>query len=208
MRCRWLKTETVDCQKWKLFPLPFFSHSPLPPQPLLKCIKNIWTAFSPLGDLLNCVCKKALPRKWRLHSFYLLDLWQNARESGGREGDWLPTSLVTMTRTVCQRWEIWLQEKEAAEKNRNQVEQVLSFSFVILWRMRTEELFRELNCSVFCPSSYSPPPLPFSFCSMLSDRQILKASTSTWRVSELAKQLVVTWLWLPFSGHLNATQIY
>lgn len=116
MRCRWLKTETVDCQKWKLFPLPFFSHSPLPPQPLLKCIKNIWTAFSPLGDLLNCVCKKALPRKWRLHSFYLLDLWQNARESGGREGDWLPTSLVTMTRTVCQRWEIWLQEKEAAAK--------------------------------------------------------------------------------------------
>lgn len=85
IRCHWLKTETVDCQKWKLFPPPFFSFS-LPPQPLRKCIKNIWTAFSPLGDLLNCVCKKALPRKWRLHSFYLLDLWQKAGESGGGEG--------------------------------------------------------------------------------------------------------------------------
>lgn len=87
IRCRWLKTETVDCQKWKLFSSPLLLSLLCPPQPLRKCIKNIWTAFSPLGDLLNSVCKKALPRKWRLHSFYLLDLWQKAGEwRVGRRG--------------------------------------------------------------------------------------------------------------------------
>lgn len=181
--------------------------SPLPPQPLRKCIKNIWTAFSPLGDLLNCVCKKALPRKWRLHSFYLLDLWQKAGESGGGEGGLTAYFTCHNDKDSLPEMRNMIARKSSSRKKRNQVEQVLSFSFVILWRMRTEELFRELNCSVFSPSS-PPPSLPFSFCSMLSDRQILKASTSTWRVSELAKQLVLTWLWLPLSGHLNARQIY
>lgn len=69
----------------------------------------------------------------------------------------------------------------------------------------------ESSTAAYSAPPTSPPHLPFSFCSMLTDRQILKASTSTWRVSELAKQLDVTWLWLPFfefKCYPNLLEIY
>lgn len=146
-----IKNGNCRLSKMKTIPPPPSSLSSLPPQPLRKCIKNIWTAFSPLDDLLNCVCKKALPRKWRLHSFYLLDLWQKAAEwRVGRRG---ADCLLHLSQWQGQfaRDEKYDCKKKKQQQKRNQVEQVLSFSFVILWRMRTEELFRELNCSVFSP---------------------------------------------------------
>lgn len=96
IRCRWLKTETVDCQKWELFPPDLFSITKM----YKKYLDSILTppaSFSlcVVDPTLHCHIeryKKALPRKWRLHSFCLRSIRDVGREQererrmGGRAG--------------------------------------------------------------------------------------------------------------------------
>lgn len=139
--------------------------SPLPPQPLLKCIKNIWTAFSPLGDLLNCVCKKALPRKWRLHSFYLLDLWQKAGENGGRE--WGLTAYFTCHNDKDSLPEMrnMIARKSSSKKAKEETKSSKCYRFPLSYFGECEPK----SSSESSTAAYSPPPptplllFPFHF---------------------------------------------
>lgn len=212
IRCHWLKTEIVDCQKMKTIstaiptPPPCSSHTAHSITEMYKkYLDSILTSLSlwatPLA--LNCV-RKSIAKKMTI-AFFLFAL--NARgerdERWGRgAGRWqmegaLPTSLVTMTRTVCpERWEIWLQEKERKKKTSRGWERereqrrasVIVFLCHTLANANRRALQRAQLQRILLPYVMFPSPSFFLF-SMLTDRQILKACfcCPTWRVSEPAQ---------------------
>lgn len=162
IRCRWLKNGNCRLSKMRTFPPDLFSITKM----YKKYLDSILTppasfplcAVDPTPHCHIERYKKALPRKWRLHSFCLRSIRDVGREQeqerrmGGRAGQ--GHCLLHLSQWQGQfardeRYDCKYKKVERKKKHTSNVEQVLSFSFVILWQMRTEELFRELNCSEF-----------------------------------------------------------